>query len=76
MVVKLTVLVLVGLVLAGGLCLFDDDEGAGDLCATSLAIMSALPVGHFLTAIGRPGLRGLLAYVPVPVDLPSPPPKV
>ena len=76
MVVKLTALVLVGLVLAAGLCLFDDDEGAGDLCAVSLAIMSALLVSHFLTAMGHPGLRGPLVYVPVPVDLPSPPPKV
>jgi hypothetical protein len=76
MVVKLMALMLVGLVLAAGLCFFDEAQDAGDLCAVSLAIISTLLVSHFLMAIGRPGMRGSLAYMPVPADLPSPPPKV
>ncbi len=72
---KLTVLALVGLLLAAGLCGFDDDGAGTDLCNVSAVILTAVPVVVSLAGAGRPELRLLSAYLAAPADLPVPPPR-
>jgi hypothetical protein len=75
MVWKLTVLALIGLVLAAGLCAFDDDGAGIDLCNVAAVIVAAILVAVSLLAAGRLELRPLSGYLAALPDLPVPPPR-
>lgn len=75
MVWKLTVLALIGLVLAAGLCVFDEDGAGTDLCNLNAVIMIAVLVVVALAGAGRPGLHPFSGYLAPLADLPVPPPR-
>jgi hypothetical protein len=75
MVWKLTVLALIGLVLAAGLCVFDDDGAGTDLCNATAVIVTAALTGVSLAGAGRLELRRSSGYLAALPDLPVPPPR-
>ena len=72
--VKVLALVAVGLVLAAGLCLFDEGAG-GDLCALHLAIIAAALSAVYLTTGGRMDAGLPAVYLALLPELLPPPPK-
>ena len=73
--VRLLALVAVGLVLAAGLCLFDEGTGA-DRCALHLAIITAGLSAVYLTTGGRMDAGLPAVYLALLPELLPPPPKV
>ena len=72
---SLAVMVLIGLVLAAGLCILDDDGADADLCNLSLLIVTVSPLAFSLAVTGRAQPGPLAGYIAPLADRPSPPPR-
>jgi hypothetical protein len=74
--VRGTIVLLVLLVLAAGLCLFDQPGGGLDLCTAPAAVFGAVVLLRWVSA-SHPFLgERYLAVLVSPADLPDPPPKL
>jgi hypothetical protein len=72
---RLAVMVLIGLILAAGLCILDDDGADTDLCNLTLLIVAAAPLAFCLAVAGRAQPCPVAGYVTPLGDRPSPPPR-